>query len=102
MTALGLWLAYGVPWWIWAGVAGLAALALAHFVGVRLALVFAALATVLVAYRRGAQAGWQQHRTKEERDGQAAVDLAARARRAAERRDDDPVRLRDDDGWRRN
>jgi len=102
VSALGQWLAYGVPWWLWAGLAGAAVLALARVLGVRVALAAAALAAVLLAYRRGAQAGWTDRQAKGERDAQAAVDQADAARRAAEHDADDPGRLRHSDGWRRD
>ena len=102
MSGFGLWLAYGVPSWLWTGVAGVAVQSVARVLGVRGAMMAAALTAVLLAYRRGAQAGWTDRQAKREHDAQAAVDQADAARRAAERDADDPRRLRDSDGWRRD
>lgn len=101
MRTIAEWLAYGLPWWAWAVPALLGVLGLMRLAGVRAGLGAAAVAAVLLAYRKGSQAGWAAQRAKGERDAQEAVDRAARARRDAERDAGDARRLRDTDGWRR-
>ncbi|MFG1347295.1 hypothetical protein V5F59_20580 [Xanthobacter autotrophicus DSM 431] len=104
------WLIYGTGWRAQA-LGGLVVLAglgflLARLVGPARALRTMAIAlgafAALVYGRRERQAGWNDAHVKGERDADAAIDQAGRARADAVRRDADSRRLRDDDGYRRD
>lgn len=107
---LAEWLLYGTGWRLQAlgGVLLLAGLGLllARLVGPARAVRIMALAggvfAALVYGRRERQAGWNDAHAKGERDANAAIAQAGRARADAHRRDADSGRLRDDDGYRRD
>lgn len=56
----------------------------------------------LFVYRKGRDEGRQAEVQKGREDAQVAINEAQAARRDAARRDADPERLRDDDGFRRD
>lgn len=104
------WLIYGTDWRLQAagGLALLACLALAlvRIFGLATTLkimtAVGAVFAALVYGRRERQAGWKNAHAKGERDAQGALDQAGRARADADRRNAEPGRLRDDDGYRRD
>ena len=67
------WIAYQVPWWVWA-IAALVVLALVHqFVGLRTALIAAGIAAVAIFHNRARQQGWQEREAKIAKDRAKAV-----------------------------
>lgn len=102
MSAIAHLLGYGVPWWLW-GLLGLLALAaVVRLFGMRAALWAAAGLAILLADRRGAQRGYAHAQEKGDRDALRSLEQASDARADAGRRDGDALRLRDDDGYRRD
>ncbi|MFG1383257.1 hypothetical protein [Xanthobacter versatilis] len=104
------WLIYGTDWRLQAAgglvvLVGLA-LVLIRFFGWATALkIMTAVGAVFAALaygRRERQAGWEDAHAKGERDAQGALDQAGRARADADRRNAEPGRLRDNDGYRRD
>ncbi|MFS8039206.1 hypothetical protein ACI7BZ_19975 [Xanthobacter sp. AM11] len=102
MSTLFHLLAYGVPWWVLALPGLLAVVALARLAGPRAAALAGAVIALVLAHRRGAQAGFAHARRKGEDDARRSLDAAHAARAAADRRDGAAGRLRDDDGFRRD
>ncbi|OYX13434.1 MAG: hypothetical protein B7Z15_07285 [Rhizobiales bacterium 32-66-8] len=109
MTWLWERVVYGVPWALQAGAGVVLAVPLVVLAGRlfglrRAAALAGVLGVILAAFaqaRRARQAGWADRDAKEQRDAQAAIDLARSTRaRSAERADGG--RLHDDDGWRRD
>lgn len=103
------WLVYGTDWRLQAAGGGLVLLGigagLVRLVGLGNALkIMAPAAAVFAALaygRRERQQGWADAAAAGERDARRSIDEARRARADAVRRDADPDRLRDDDGFRR-
>lgn len=63
---------------------------------------FGALVGAALLYRDGRQTGKADSQAEGRRDAQRTVSTAERARVDADRRNADPERLRDDDGFRRD
>lgn len=102
MSTLAVWLAYKLPWWVFALGALVATLGIARVVGLRAGALAAAFLAVLVAHRKGAQDGYSAREAQGEEDARHAIAAAARARSAAERSGSDARGLREDDGFRRD
>lgn len=73
-----------------------------RLLGLRGALAALAAGAALFAYRSGERRGATRQAAKEKADADRSVDRAQRARADADRRNADPKRLRDDDGFRRD
>ncbi|QTL05751.1 hypothetical protein J5J86_10915 [Aquabacter sp. L1I39] len=95
-------LLYGLPWWIIAGLVGGAVILAGLRLGWRAAGMAGLAGLLLIVDRRAAQRGWRDRQRKEEIDAAHALEAARLARLGAERDALDPVRLRADDGWRRD
>jgi hypothetical protein len=102
IEAIVTFFTYVIPWWVWIAVAAVGVLLIWRALGFEWAVAFLAACAVAIAHRRGEQRGWQKRGEQGERNVQRNVDKAKRAGAAADRRDADPARLRDDDGWRRD
>ncbi|MEP9352031.1 hypothetical protein ABLE93_00380 [Xanthobacter sp. KR7-65] len=95
-------LGYGLPWWVWSLPGVAAVVLLLRLFGPKAAAAAAVALALILAHRRGAQAG-RDHALKEgERDATKSLAAAEAARAAAARRDGTAGRLRDDDGFRRD
>lgn len=70
--------------------------------GLKPALAALAAGALLFARRSGERAGANRQAAREQANADRAVDQASRARADADRRNADPQRLRDDDGFRRD
>lgn len=70
--------------------------------GLKGALAALSAGVALFAYRSGERRGASAQAAKEKADADRSVDRAQRARADADRRNADPKRLRDDDGFRRD
>lgn len=70
--------------------------------GLKGALAAFSAGAALFAFRSGERRGASRQAAKEKADADRSVDRAQRARADADRRNADPKRLRDDDGFRRD
>lgn len=110
MSAVASFFVYAVDWRIWAALAVLALIGgwflAARFLGVKAANQIVAAAgsffAALLYVRRARQRGWDDAHEQGKKDADAAIDRARSARLDAVRRDADPERLREDDGFRRD
>ena len=102
MTWLLETILYAVPWWVLLVAGAVVGLVVYRALGARMAILAAAVVAVLVAHSKGAQSGWKAREAKGARDAQRAIDRAARARAASDRRNAGSDRVFDNDGWRRD
>ncbi len=103
-------LVYAVDWRIWAALAVLVLIGgwflAARFLGASAAnQIIAAAGSMFAALlyaRRARQRGWEDAHEQGKKDAEQAIERARSARADAARRDADPERLREDDGFRRD
>ena len=97
------WIAYSVPWWVWALLGLVVVGAIQYFVGWKKALAALGVLAAIVLLGRARQQGWQD---KVKADMKAADKLIAKANKARADAAKDlaahPGKLRDDDGFRRD
>lgn len=93
---------YAVPWWVWLFIGLTIALLVYRIWGLKAALAAATAALLATTYRRGQQTGWRDRQRKEENDAERSINRAGAARLDADKRNADPGRLRDNDGFRRD
>lgn len=110
MSWLWSFLLYNIPWWVWAWAGLLALGVLAMWVrnvgGLKNALLITSAVALAIGAGilsvRGRQQGAEDQQQKEQTNANSTLDKVHDARRDAAARDDDPDRLRDDDGFRRD
>lgn len=91
-----------VPWWLWAALALGAAAAIRVYTGSwRLALAVVTFGLALAFQSRAYTKGWNARETKGRADAAKETKRADRAAAAADRRNSDPKRLRESDGFKR-
>lgn len=101
---------YNVPWWVWLWLGLLAIAVILYMVrqvgGLKNALMIAGAAAVALAaglvHVRARQQGARDQQVKEQKNANTTLDNAHDARADVRSGDDDPSRLRDDDGFRRD
>jgi hypothetical protein len=67
------WLAYQVPWWVWAVLAIVVIGFLHRFIGLRNALVAAGIAAAAIFHTRARQQGWKDREDRIEQDKAKAI-----------------------------
>lgn len=100
------WLVDLLPWWLWLAVAAVVVFAIARYFG-RDAAVIAAGAALIAVVAKMIRQGAKDDAKREARidDLERANEIhteASEVRAESDRRNDDPVELRNNDGWRRD
>lgn len=96
------WMLDHVPLVVILGVAAAAGVVLFRLGGWKAVLSFGVLIVATLLYRDGRKTGRDDSQAEGRRDADRTVRRAEEARIDAQRRDADPDRLRDDDGFRRD
>lgn len=91
-----------VPLWLWVLLAVAAALAVYRIFGWKQTLAALVGIGAFLLYALGTRQGRDAQIRKDIKDAQKAIDKARAARAAADRRNADPDRVLDDDGYRRD
>lgn len=95
------WVVHSLPWWVW-GIPIAAAVGLVfHLVGVKGGVAAIIAGGLALFGARQKQAGYRAAKEENERDAWEQVNNAENARAASYRDTDDPERLRENDGYRR-